>query len=137
MNCRWEKHAQHLGQPSCGMVCRSPEHVVTPDIQTAAEQLRQLQQQLMHQQAELGAKRADVQVGNAALRCAVLCCAVLCCAVLCCAVLRCAALEPSLHQTASATLRLQVAVRGHCLRTKCRACAHRHVACVAGSKKQL
>ena len=56
-------------------------------MQNEAKQLRQLQQQLMHQQAEMGAKRADVKVGNAVLCCAVLCCAVLCCAVLCCAVL--------------------------------------------------
>lgn len=63
------------------MLYRAPEHVVTPAMQIAAEQLQQLQQRLMHQQAELGARRADVLVGGAALRCAMLCPALLCCAV--------------------------------------------------------
>ncbi|KAL3137671.1 hypothetical protein ABBQ38_004946 [Trebouxia sp. C0009 RCD-2024] len=40
---------------------RAPEHVVTADMQAAAEQVEHLQQQLMHHQAELGAKRADAQ----------------------------------------------------------------------------
>ncbi|KAL3150757.1 hypothetical protein ABBQ32_000532 [Trebouxia sp. C0010 RCD-2024] len=40
---------------------RAPKHVVTADMQAAAEQVEHLQQQLMHHQAELGAKRADVQ----------------------------------------------------------------------------
>lgn len=66
---------------ACGSLYRAPEHVVTPEMQIAAEQLQQLQQRLMHQQAELGARRADVLVGGAALRCAMMCPALLCCAV--------------------------------------------------------
>ena len=92
---------------------------MTAEVQTTAEQLQQLQQQLMHQQAELGATRADVQVRWC---CALLCCAVLCCAVLCCAVLCCAVLV-----TASACICALRQLCGHCLRTKG----------VAGSKKQL
>ena len=133
-------------------------------MQNAAKQLQQLQQQLMYQQAEMGAKRADVQVDDAklccallfsavlccavlccavlccsalccaVLRCAVPCCAALCCAVLCCAALRCAGLDCLLHQTVSATLRLEVAVYGDCLgtsrwpKTSCQCCRQQEAA---------
>jgi len=44
------------------MVFRPPRHVITPEVEAAEAQLQQLQNMLMNQQAELGAKRADVQV---------------------------------------------------------------------------
>ena len=42
--------------------CRPPRQVVTAETQAAEADLRLLQQQLMNQQAELGAQRANVQV---------------------------------------------------------------------------
>ncbi len=44
------------------MVFRPPRHVITPEVEAAEAQLQQLQNMLMNQQAELGAKQADVQV---------------------------------------------------------------------------
>ena len=41
---------------------RPPRHVITPEVEAAEAQHQQLQHMLMNQQAELGAKRADVQV---------------------------------------------------------------------------
>ncbi|KAA6423047.1 MAG: hypothetical protein FRX49_07035 [Trebouxia sp. A1-2] len=40
---------------------RPPRHVITPEVEAAEAQLQLLQHMLMNQQAELGAKRADVQ----------------------------------------------------------------------------
>ena len=73
-------------------MCRALDNVVTADMQAAADQVRQLQKQLMHHQAELGAKRADVQVGR--------CYAMLCYAVPCCAALRSAVLclKAAMHE---------------------------------------
>lgn len=44
------------------MASRPPRHVITPEVEAAEAQLQLLQHMLMNQQAELGAKRADVQV---------------------------------------------------------------------------
>ncbi|KAL0033719.1 hypothetical protein WJX77_002381 [Trebouxia sp. C0004] len=43
---------------------RPPRHVITPEVEAAEAQLHQLQNMLMNQQAELGAKRADVQAAS-------------------------------------------------------------------------
>ncbi|KAL0053768.1 hypothetical protein WJX82_010500 [Trebouxia sp. C0006] len=43
---------------------RPPRHVITPEVEAAEAQLQQLQNMLMNQQAELGAKRADVQAAS-------------------------------------------------------------------------
>ncbi|KAL0029555.1 hypothetical protein WJX79_003952 [Trebouxia sp. C0005] len=43
---------------------RPPRHVITPEVEAAEAQLQLLQHMLMNQQAELGAKRADVQAAS-------------------------------------------------------------------------
>ena len=46
----------------CFCICRSPEPSTSAAVKAATEQLQELQHQLMQQQAELGWKRAAVQV---------------------------------------------------------------------------
>ena len=59
---------------ACGTSCkvltsgcvgpRPPRHVMTPEMEAAEAELHHLQQHLMNQQAELGARWADVQVAS-------------------------------------------------------------------------
>ena len=59
--CVWRPCKVHTSE--C-MGFRPPRHVMTPEVEAAEADLHHLQQHLMNQQAELGARRADVQVAS-------------------------------------------------------------------------